>query len=165
MRYKVNCQVPGYSTIYYDEKAWNQIDLSLNASEYSQFKNLIFSDFGTKVFYLKPKVSVVSHNDPNETVYDENYYVSGVGEFPQIQLAIAMVDGNIEVSVKPFSYSLDDIRWSITSSEYDDDPAGDDFGRDKLENELRYSHWDDYLNQRFIENYFRNNITVEEIED
>lgn len=117
------------------------------------------------MFYLKPKVSVVSHNDPNETVYDENYYVSGVGEFPQIQLAMAMVDGNIEISVKPFSYSLDDIRWSITSSEYDDDPAGDDFGRDKLENELRYSHWDDYLNPHFIENYFRKNITIEEIED
>lgn len=164
MRYKVNCQVPGYSTIYYAEEAWNQIDLTLNANEYSQFKNLIFSDFETKVFYLKPKVSVVSHNDPNETVYDD-YYVSGVGWFPQIQLAMAMVDGNIEISVKPFTYSLNDIRWSITDSEYDDDPAGDDFGRDKLENELRYSHWDDYLNSRFIENYFRKNITVEEIED
>lgn len=164
MRYKVNSRVPGYSTIYYDEKAWNQIDLSLNASEYSQFKNLIFSDGETKVFYLKPKVSVVSHNDPNKTVYDD-YYVSGVGEFPQIQLAMTMIKGDIGISVKPFSYSLDDIRWSITVSEYDDDPAGDDFGRDKLEDELRYSHWDDYLNQCFIENYFRKNITVEEVED
>ena len=164
MRYKVNCQIDSYSTIYYAEEAWNQIDLTLNANEYSQFKNLIFNEGETKVFYLKPKVSVVSHNNLSAQVYNDNFYVSGTGEFPSIQLAMTVVNGDIEISVKPFSYSLDDIYWSITMSEYGDDPAGDSFGRDKLENELRYSHWDNYLNPQFIENYFRKNITVEEVE-
>lgn len=35
--------------------------------------------------------------------FDEDYYISGIGKFPQIQLAMTIINGDIDVSVKPFS--------------------------------------------------------------
>lgn len=156
MRYKANCQIDDYTVIYTEENEKTEIELSLNTEEDSQFKNLIFNEGETKVFYLTPKVYVCTYDGP-ERHFDEDYCISGVGKFPQIQLAITVHNGDIDVSVKPFSYSLDDIYWNISE--------GDMFDDYKLKDELKYSYWDEYLYQNKIEYYFMDNITVEEIED
>lgn len=158
MRYKVNCRVTDYTdyiVIYTKEDGHNEIELSLY-DEDSQFENLIFKDGKIKVFNLNPEANVSTYNG-SEKHFDEDYYISGIGKFPQIQLAMTIINGDIDVSVKPFSYSLDDIRWKVKS--------GDEFGDYELSDELKDSYWEDYLNPRFIENYFRSNITVEEVED
>lgn len=154
MRYKVSCMFSGYDGIYYDEKAWKQVRLILKISEHSQGKHFSLAEGETRVFYIQPIANVVSYSGPG-IVYG-NYYVRGMGEFPQVQVAMTMVNGEIAISVKPFSYSVNDISWKVTGD------TGYDY---KLENDLSNSQWDDYLNPRFIENYFRKNITVEEIED
>ena len=151
MRYKANCRISDYTVIYTDEKAWNNLRLYLMTCEQLQFENLIFTDNETKMFYLKPEVYVNSYSGPGG-----NYYVNGKGAFPQIQLAMTIANGDVEISVKPFSYSPNDISWKV---------KGDTAYDYKLENNLCNSQWNNYLNPRFIENYFRKNITVEEVED
>lgn len=152
MRYKVTFRGNGQLTFHEEYTNWHSVMINLDTDGLKQSRNNIFNEDETKAFEL-PVTLIVSSDNGYGEVAGDSYF--------DINYAITVHNGEVDLQVKPFKFDPYGLDWDI--SEYDGNGSED--CAEILSEEVLDIDIDWNFNANGIKQCLLKYITVEEIED
>lgn len=159
MRYKVTFKGEDPYEYFEAHNSKYSATVVLAGEDYKQFTGVIFNDGETKVFTLYPKFAA-STETSDGTVAGET--IAGETNTGDIEYAITVKNGEVDLQVKPFSYEITDFEWDV----FDD--AGYDYDNCGVILTDAIIEFKDKMNftANGIKHFFNNGyIVAEEVED
>lgn len=152
MRYKVTFKGNGQLTFHEEYTNWHSVMINLDTDGLKQSRNNIFNEDETKAFEL-PVTLIVSSDNGYGEVAGDSYF--------DINYAITVHNGEVDLQVKPFKFNPYGLDWDI--SEYDGNGSED--CAEILSEEVLDIDIDWNFNANGIKQFLLKHITVEPIED
>lgn len=151
-RYIVNFKGDGHIIFHGEYTNYHTIEINLSAESLGHPGNNLFTEGETKTFELAVNLSVSRDNGYGEVAGDSYFNLS---------YAITTHNGEIDLQVKPFTFSPYALEWKIW--EYDDNDSEDCV--DILAKEALDIDNDWNFNADGIKQCLLKYITIEEVED